>query len=194
MKVGVSPAFLNREIMFKNLRQGQSLYILHKENKLYHEIATIVSVDNLRAKSPIPGMIPYAQQEMLVDIKAKIGSDNLTLPAVPADLIITDYKPSNGEKLVLSCDLATFNSEINSIMQQSKQELARTDHNKSVIEGCEKMLVVLNPEFAREKERESEMANMRNEMSELKGTNEKLMSMMKELLDKQSTNNKKATT
>ena len=180
--------------MFKNLRQGQSLYILHKENKLYHEVATIVSVENLRAKSPIPGMIPYVQQEMLVDIKAKIGSDNLTLPAVPADLIITDYKPSNGEKLVLSCDLATFNSEINSIMQQSKQEIDRTDYNKSVIDGCEKMLVALNPEFAREKERESEMVNMRNEMLELKDTNAQLMSMMKELLDKQSTNNKKATT
>lgn len=180
--------------MFKNLRQGQSLYILHKEDKLYHEVATIVSVDNLRAKAPIPGMMPYVQQEMLVDIKAKIGSDNLTLPAVPADLVITDYKPSNGEKLVLSCDLTAFNSEINSIMQQSKQEIARTNYNNLVIEGCEKMLVALNPEFAREKERESEMANMRNEMSELKDTNEKLMSMMKELLDKQSSNNKKSTT
>lgn len=141
----------------------------------------------------MPGMIPYVQQEMLVDIKAKVGGDNLTLPAVPADLIITDYKPNNGEKLVLSCDLATFNSEINSIMLQSKQEIARTDYNNSVIEECEKMLVVLNPEFAREKDRENEMVNMRNEMSELKDTNEKLMSMMKELLDKQSNNKSKTT-
>lgn len=179
--------------MFKNLRQGQSLYILHKEDKLYHEVATIVSVDNLRAKSPMPGMIPYVQQEMLVDVKAKIGGDNITLPAVPADLVITDYKPNNGEKLVLSCDLAAFNSEINSLMQQSKQEIARTDYNNMVIEGCEKMLVALNPEFAREKERESEMAKIRNEVLELKDTNGKLMSMMKELLDKQSTNNKKST-
>lgn len=179
--------------MFKNLRQGQSLYILHKEDKLYHEVATIISVDNLRAKSPMPGMIPYGQQEMLVDIKAKIGSDNINLPAIPADVVITDYKPNNGEKLVLSCDLAAFNSEINSIMQQSKQEIARTEYNNSVIEGCEKMLVALNPEFAREKERESEMVSMKNEMSQLKDTNEKLMSMMKELLDKQSSNNKKST-
>ncbi|WP_302994167.1 hypothetical protein [Parabacteroides goldsteinii] len=179
--------------MFKNLRQGQSLYILHKEDKLYHEVATITSVDNLRAKAPMTGMLPYGAQEMLVDIKAKIGSDNLTLPAIPADVVITDYKPNNGEKLVLSCDLAAFNSEINSIMQQSKQELARTEYNNSVIEGCEKMLVALNPEFAREKERESEMSNMKNEMSQLKETNEKLMSMMKELLDKQSSNNKKST-
>lgn len=179
--------------MFKNLRQGQALYILHKEDKLYHEVATIISVDNLRAKSPMPGMLPYGQQEMLVDIKAKIGSDNLTLPAIPADVVITDYKPNNGEKLVLSCDLAAFNSEINSIMQQSQQEIARTEYNNSVIEGCEKMLVALNPEFAREKERESEMVHMKNEMSQLKDSNDKLMSMMKELLEKQSSNNKKST-
>nr|DAD76074.1 MAG TPA: hypothetical protein [Podoviridae sp. ctIi96] len=187
--------------MFKNLRQGQSLYILHKddntlhkETELYHEVATIISVENLRAKSPMPGMIPYMPQEMLVDIKAKSGNDNLFLPEVPADLVITDYKPNNGEKLVLSCDLAAFNSEIDSIKQQSKQELDRTDYNISIIDRCEKIQVVLNPEFAREKERESEMANMKSEMSEMKEANARLVAMVEKLvgsLNGNSNNNKK---
>lgn len=177
--------------MFKNLRQGQSLYILHKENDLYHEVATIVSVDNLRAKQPMQGVMPYIQQEMLVDIKAKIGSDNISLAAVPADLIISDYKPSNGEKLVLSCDLAAFNSELDSIKMLSKQELDRTDYNKSRIERCEKIQVLLNPEFAREKERESEMQSMKSELSELKEANERLVLMMEQLLGNNSNNKKK---
>ena len=110
--------------MFKNLRQGQSLYILHKddntlhkETELYHEVATIVSVENLRAKSPMPGMIPYMPQEMLVDIKAKSGNDNLFLPEVPADLVITDYKPSNGEKLVLS-EMKEANARLVAMVEQ----------------------------------------------------------------------------
>lgn len=187
--------------MFKNLRQGQSLYILHKddntlhkETELFHEVATIISVENLRAKSPMPGMIPYMPQEMLVDIKAKSGNDNLFLPEVPADLVITDYKPSNGEKLVLSCDLSAFNSEIDSIKQRSRQELDRTDYNVSVIDRCEKMQVVLNPEFAREKERASEMANMKIEMSELKEANARLVSMMEQLLGAKDNNNKNKKT
>lgn len=184
--------------MFKNLRQGQSIYILHKEDKenkedkMYYEVATVVSVDNLRPK--VPGMNPYAPQEMVVDIKAKIGKDNLNIPSVPADLVITDYKPSNGEKLVLSSGLAAFNSEIDSIKQRSRQELDRTDYNVSVIDICEKMQIQLNPQFAKDKERDEEMSGMKQELSSLRETNEKLMAMMQTFLEKQSVSTTKKTT
>lgn len=193
MKVGGSPAFLNREIMFKNLRQGQVIYILHKDDKMYYEVATIVSIDNLRPKVPMMNA-PYMQQEMLVDIKAKVGNDNINIPSVPADLVVTDYKPSNGDKMVLACDLNAFNTEINSMLQNSQAILASIDKHKSIIDSCEIMLAQLNPQFAKDKERDQEMSEMRERMSSLQDTNAQLMSMMKELLDKQSTNNKKATT
>ena len=178
--------------MFKNLRQGQSIYILHKEDKMYYEVATVVSVDNLRPK--VPGMNPYAPQEMVVDIKAKIGNDNLKIPSVPADLLVTDYKPNNGEKLVLSCDLNSFNTEINSMLQNSNAVLASVDRHKAVVESCELMLIQLNPQFAKDKERDEEMSGMKQELSSLRETNEKLMSMMQTFLEKQSVSTTKKTT
>ena len=75
------------------------------------------------------------------------------------------------------------------MMQQSRQALDSIDYHKSVIEGCEKMLVILNPEFAREKERESEIANMRNEMSDLKEANARLVAMMEQLVGSVNGNN-----
>lgn len=178
--------------MFKNLRQGQSIYILHKEDKMYYEVATVVSVDNQRPK--VPGMNPYAPQEMVVDIKAKIGNDNLNIPSVPADLLVTDYKPNNGEKLVLSCDLNSFNTEINSMLQNSNAVLASVDRHKAVVESCELMLIQLNPQFAKDKERDEEMSGMKQELSSLRETNEKLMSMMQTFLEKQSVSTTKKTT
>lgn len=182
--------------MFKNLRQGQVIYILHKDDKMYYEVATIVSVENLRPKAP--AMNPYMQQEMLVDIKAKVGNDNINIPSVPADLIVTDYKPSNGEKMVLACDLNAFNTEINSMLQNSQSILASIDKHKSIIDSCEIMLAQLNPQFAKDKERDQEMSEMKQKMSTLQETNERLMSMMQDFLEKQtqqsSTNKNKTTT
>ena len=51
------------------------------------------------------------------------------------------------------------------------------------------MLVILNPDFAREKERESEIANMRNEMSDLKEANARLVAMMEQLVGSVNGNN-----
>lgn len=131
------------------------------------------------------------QAKIVVDIKAKVGEDNVSFSNVLSDVTITDYPTTNGEKLVVSCDLGALNTEINAMMQQSRQVLDSIDYHKSVIEGCEKMLVILNPEFAREKERESEIANMRNEMSDLKEANARLVSMMEQLVGSVNGNNNK---
>lgn len=170
--------------MFKNLRQGQTLYILHKEDKMYYEVATITSVDNLRPKQPVPAMNPYMQQEMVVDIKAKIGGDNVNLPMVPADLAITDYKPMNGDKMVLACELNAFNTEINSMMQSSQMVINSIDKHKSIVDACELMLSQLNPQFAKDKERDQELSSMKEEVKELKETNARLLMMMEQYFGK----------
>lgn len=94
----------------------------------------------------------------------------------------------------MSCDLTSLNTEINAMQQQSKLALDSIDYHKSVLAGCDAMLVMLNPEFARNKERESEMATMKQEMSELKQTNARLLEMMESYLGKQQSTNKSKTT
>lgn len=179
--------------MFKNQRQGNPFYILHKGNEPFCEIGSVISVSPPRPKNPNYNMFPQ-QPEMVVDLKVKVGEDNVSFSAVAADVAITDYPTSNGEKLVLSCDLTSLNTEINAMQQQSKLALDSIDYHKSVLAGCDAMLVMLNPEFARNKERESEMATMKQEMSELKQTNARLLEMMESYLGKQQSTNKSKTT
>ena len=159
---------------------------------MYYEVATIVSVDNLRPKTP--GINPYMQQEMVVDIRAKVGNDNLNIPLVPADLVVTDYKPNNGEKLVLACDLTAFNTEITSMLQNSQAILGSVDKHRAIIDACELMLSQLNPQFAKDKERDQEMSEMKQRMASMQETNERLMSMMQTFLEKQSVSTTKKTT
>lgn len=181
---------------FKELREGNQYFILHKTDKPFCEIGSVIGVKNLRPKpqSMANGYLPM-QPEMIIDISVKVGDDTVTLPSVLADKSITDYRPDNGEKLVLSCDLSMMNQEISAMLQNSQQILASIDTHKSIINSCELMLNQLNPQFKKEKEQESKIQSLENEIAEMKkmfgGGFEELKSL---LLDKQSTNNKKATT
>lgn len=182
--------------MFKDLRQGSQFYILHKTNSPYCEVGNIVSVVNLRAKNP--NFTPYPPQfpqEMVVDITVKIGEDNVKLSSVSAEGTITDYKPEGGDKMVLACDLNSINSEINAMHQHSQQVLSSIESHKSIIEGCEKMLNQLNPQFAKEKAQEEKIKGLERELAEMKEMFGGGISELKQLLlDKQSNNNKKTTT
>lgn len=181
--------------MFKDLRQGSPFYILHKTNNPYCEVGSVVGVSNLRPKNPnftpYPGQFP---QEMIVDITVKVGDDNVKLSSVSAEGLISDYKPDGGDKMVLACDLNSINSEINAMHQHSQQILGSIDVHKSIIEGCEQMLNQLNPQFAKEKAQEEKIRGLERELAEMKEMFGGGISELKQLLlDKQSTNNKKAT-
>lgn len=163
--------------MFKNQRQGNPFYILHKGEKPFCEVGQIVSVSPVRPKTTNFGMYPQPQ-DMVVDIKAKVGEDNVSFSAVASDLLITDYLTQNGEKLVLSCDLSSMNNEVNSMMSHSKQILDSIEYNKSVIDGCNSILLLLNPQFAKEQERDQELISVKEEVKTLKETNARLLEMM----------------
>lgn len=51
---------------------------------------------------------------------------------------------------------------------RSSEILGSVDHHRSVIESCDKMLQVLNPEFAERQRQEAENKALRQELSELK--------------------------
>lgn len=118
--------------MFKNQRQGNPLYILHKGNTPFCEVGSIVSVSPPRPENPNFNMYG-PQAKIVVDIKAKVGEDNVSFSNVLSDVTITDYPTTNGEKLVVSCDLGALNTEINAMMQQSRQALDSIDYQLSLI-------------------------------------------------------------
>ena len=181
---------------FKELREGNQYFILHKTDKPFCEVGSVIGVTNLRPKPQnMVNGYPAMQPEMIIDISVKVGDDTVKLSSVPADKSIADYKPENGEKLVLSCDQTMINQEISAMLQNSQQILASIETHKSIIDNCELMLNQLNPQFKKEKEQESKIQSLENEIAEMKkmfgGGFEELKSL---LLEKQSTNNKKATT
>lgn len=86
--------------MFQSIRQGQQFFILHKGENPRCDVGTVVSVSN-----PVPKYqngytaYPLPQNEMVVDVKVKVGDDTLDFQKLPANLSIADFSQVGGNFL-----------------------------------------------------------------------------------------------
>lgn len=76
-----------------------------------------------------------------------------------------------------------MNSEVSAIRQKSLDELNRRNYHENVIAGCDKILTILNPEFAEKQRQEQEIATLKGQMSEMSRSMADLMSMNKKLME-----------
>ena len=171
--------------MFQNLRANNQLFILHKDENPLVDIGSVVSVSAAKPKYPMPtpiGQIP--QMEMVVDVVVCVNGQNTTFQNLPAGADIADFG-QNGN-IVISCSREAMNSEVSAIRQKSLDELNRRNYHENVIAGCDKILTILNPEFAEKQRQEQAIDTLKGQMSELSRSRADLMAMNKKLMEQLS--------
>ena len=159
--------------MFQNLRPSAQIYILHKEGDPYIEYGSVVSVTAPKAKYPSPPQFanPYQQMEMVVDVAVSINGQNMNLQGLPAGADIADFG-TNGN-IVVSCSRDAMNGELSTMKQKSLDILGSVEYHKGVIEACDKMLNLINPEYAAKQQQEQKISELEKQLSEMsKGMNE----------------------
>lgn len=163
--------------MFQSLRPNNQLYILRKDKPTL-EVGSVVSVS-----VPVPKyqMQPnFGQhQEMVVDIVAKVGNQDVTYQKIPATLDIADF---GNEGIVISDSRDAMNSEILSLKKKSSDILNSIDYHKDVISNCEKILSELNPEFAEKQAQKKEIDDLRVQMDEMTKNMASLMEANRQLI------------
>ena len=70
--------------------------------------------------------------------------------------------------MVISGSRESMNAEVAAMRNRSSEILGSVDHHRSVLESCDKMLQILNPEFAERQRQDAENKALRQELSELK--------------------------
>ena len=149
------------------------------------DIGSVVSVSAAKPKYPMPtpiGQIP--QMEMVVDVVVCVNGQNTTFQNLPAGADIADFG-QNGN-IVISCSREAMNSEVSAIRQKSLDELNRRNYHENVIAGCDKILTILNPEFAEKQRQEQEISTLKGQMSEMSRSMADLMAMNKKLMEQLS--------
>ena len=150
---------------------------MHKESVPYVEIASVVSVSAPMPKFQFPQNFGQPQ-EMVVDVVVRVNDNNVTFQKLPANQEIADFG-MNGA-IVVATSKEAMNAELSSLRQKSVDIINSVDFHRSVIEGCDKTLRSLNPEYAEKQQQQEEITVLKQNMEEMRQNMASLMRMQQD--------------
>ena len=155
---------------FQNLRNNHQIYILRKDVTPVLEIGKITNVS-----VPVPKYGNTSMyNDLVLDITADVDGKSTNFQKLPANSEIADF----GNSLVVATSKDAMNSEVMSMKQRSLDIINSVEQHRSIIQGCDEILQVLNPEIAEKQRQEQENKALREEINSLKETLVKLKNVL----------------
>ena len=166
--------------MFQGLRTNSLFYVLDKGENPNLKIGQVVSVSNPQTKYPTfnNGFTPQ-HMETVVDVKVKLGDDEVDFKQLPANGHI-----ANDKSLVVSDNKEAMSAEVDAMLRQSKAILESVDYHKRVVDSCEGMLQQLNPQIAKDKEQTEKINKLEGKVSGIEGKIDKMMGWLQQTMSK----------
>lgn len=158
--------------MFSGLRQGSQVFIMNKENTLEVVIGTVSKI--------LTPLTYTAYPQSNIDIEVRIGDRTCEFKQLPSSSSIVNY---NNGKTVISDSRELMCSEVETMQKTSKEILEHIPYHKDVLEKCEEMLKVLNPQFAKQKEQEDKINNLECKVNTVENKIDDLSVMIKKALN-----------
>lgn len=145
---------------FQNLRNNHQIYILHKDATPTLELGKVTHVS-----VPVPKYGTNSMyNDLVLDITVEVDGKTTNFQKLPANSEIADF----GNNIVIAISKEAMNSEVTSMKQRSLDILNSIEQHQSIINGCDEILKVLNPEIAEKQRQEQENKALREEINSLK--------------------------
>ena len=145
---------------FQNLRNNHQIYILHKDANPTLEIGKITNIS-----VPVPKYGNTSMyNDLVLDITADVDGKPTNFQKIPANSEIADF----GNSVVIATTKQAMNSEVVSMKQRSLDILNSVEQHQRIIQGCDEILQILNPEIAEKQKQEQENRQLREEINSLK--------------------------
>lgn len=166
--------------MFGGLRQGSLLYVLDKSSTgATMRVAEVESVGNPQPRYGMP-MGQFANpNDMVVDIRIKNDGQSVELKQLATNLSI-----ANSGSMVVSDSKEAMGAEVEALIRTSRQALESVPYHEKMLTDCDVILRELNPQFAKEKEREEKIEALEGKMDSIEGTLGKIQAMLTSLTNK----------
>lgn len=151
--------------MFSALNQGSYIHILDATDGIKYKVGEIVGTS-------IPQFATDGSNQMVMNLKIKIGEHTDNYNNIPANASSVTY---NNGKLLLSETKAGIQSEIETRLRKADYILTHIDDYKTEKQECEEALKELSPQYAKDKERDEDIAGLKREVSSMKDDIEKIL-------------------
>lgn len=145
------------------IAQGAVLYILNRKEPNVIP-ATVVNVSQPHVSKAAAGNPALAMQGFVVDLTLSMGNETTTIE-FPVNSASANY-PEKG--WFVSNDRLAVTREIESMANMSKQILSQVPMHQKMVQGCEALLLQLNPEKQKEAQQAEEIAMLKAQIEEMK--------------------------
>lgn len=150
--------------MFSALNQGSLVYILDKTDGVKFKIGEIVG-------TTVP-QFAVDGSGMVMKLSIKINGNVAEYNNVPSAATIVSY---NNGKFIIAETKQSIQSEVESTLHNANYIIEHIEDYKSQITQCEDVLKELNPQYAKDKARDEEIANIKSEVAGMKTNIDKIL-------------------
>lgn len=157
-------------MLFKDLKIGYQVYILHKGEDIKVCIGKVTAVS--------PPRFPQTQsnfQAMQMVVDVTIDEEGTSKTYTTPDSLSVTYA---GNDLVIATEREGILREIETIKAHNEDELSKVAHRRMIVTQCEKILSEWNPVFKERRETEERFNKLETSMIDLKSM---LSGLIKEL-------------
>ena len=132
----------------QNLGVGSPFYVLRKGEKPVLETGVVKTKSQPRAKFPTqtPNIMQGMQMQQVIDVTVTINGKDEVFSDIPINVEIA----ARGNDTFTGSREAMLQA-VDAMLQTSKKAIEQVPYHKSVIAESEKMLEVLNPQYAENK-------------------------------------------
>lgn len=146
------------------IAQGASLYILNRKEPSV-TTASVLTVSQPHVSKSAQSNPALAMQAFVVDLALSLGSNETTTIEFPVNSTSANY-PDKG--WYVSNDRLAVIREIESMSNMSKQILSQVPMHQKMVQGCDALLLQLNPERQKEVQQAEEIAMLKSQIEEMK--------------------------
>ena len=153
--------------MFSALRQGSVVYILEKGENPVLKVGQVVSITQPNYSSN------FLMNGATIDINVKVNNQNMDFKNVPASQSVVNYNNA-----VITETKELMSNEVDNMLQSSRSIVDSVAYHNNIITSCESILKELNPRFAKEKERDEDINNLKDRMGGIESKMDKILSLL----------------
>lgn len=153
--------------MFSALRQGSVIHILEKGETLSYKTGQVISITQPTFNNNFLG------NGSTVDISVKVGNETMDFKNAPSSQSTANYN-----NLFIAETKELTSNEVDNILQGSRSIIDSVPYHTNVIQSGEEILKNLNPRFAKEKERDADITNLKNKIGGIETKMDKILTLL----------------
>ena len=153
--------------MFSALRQGSVVYILEKGENPVLKVVQVVSITQPNYSSN------FLMNGSTIDINVKVNNQNMDFKNVPSSQSVANYNNA-----VITETKELMSNEVDNMLQSSRSIVDSVAYHNNIITSCESILKELNPRFAKEKERDEDINNLKDKMGGIESKMDKILGLL----------------